>query len=166
MIALQSVRGRMRPAASQRQRCPPMRCGSAKASYRHNRRLPPLAHANMHCRAAGRRMVHPPSGDLQDALKAPQNVHRTGATAPRCLASECKHSPGRVRIGKNNCGGIVATPATVIAGQRPKRARFGFTRARVRHWRAGLVCYPAGAGKACGREGMKSRVDRLRGVSI
>ena len=64
--------------------------------------------------------------DLQDAVKAPQNLHRMAATAPR-------------RIGEDDRRGIAAIPAAIIAGQRPEIAGLGFARPRVHHWGAGLI---------------------------
>ena len=92
-------------------------------------------------------------GDLQDAIEASHDVHRMAATAPG-------------RIGKNDRRGIIAIPATIISGQRPEVAGVGFARPGIKHRGAGLICYPAGACKACCREGMNSRVDRLRWTSI
>ncbi len=58
--------------------------------------------------------------DPKDALKALQDIHCIGATAPR-------------NIGEDNGGRIFTAPATVTAGQRPEIARFGFTSPRVKH---------------------------------
>jgi len=53
-----------------------------------------------------------------------------------------------------------------ISGQRPEAAGPGLARPGIEHRGAGLICYPAGACKACGREGMNRQVDRLRWTSI
>ena len=64
--------------------------------------------------------------DLQDAIEARQDVHCMAATAPR-------------RIGEDNRWGILAIPAAIIPGQRPKIARLGFARPGVENWGAGLI---------------------------
>ena len=90
---------------------------------------------------------------LQDAIEANQDLHRMAAAAPR-------------RIGEDDRRGIGPIPTTVISGQRPQVASLRLARPGVKHRSAGLVCYPAGACGACCREGMKSRVERLRWISI
>ena len=92
-----------------------------------------------HAPRFGQRVIPGISIHLQDAVKAPQNVHRMGSTAPRCLAGECRHSPKRGRIGEDDCRGIRAIPAAIIPGQRPEIAGLGLAGSRLQHGRSGLV---------------------------